>query len=82
MLDLSNVNYSEVSRRTLLSLSFVSLIFRGKRRPSTDATLKISQALSEMLGTPVSMEHLHLALAKKRAKEKKIPKEGNEFTSG
>jgi transcriptional regulator with XRE-family HTH domain len=76
-LDISNVNYSEVSRRSSLSLSFVSLVFRGKRRASTDATLKIAQALTGMLGIPVTMEDLHLVLVQERNRQKQLPEAVN-----
>ena len=69
-LDISNVNYSEVSRRSGLSLSFVSLVFRGKRRASLDATLEIARALTEMQGVPVTIEDLHLVLTRERSREK------------
>ena len=70
-LDLSNVNYSEIARQTGLSLSYVSLVFRGMRRPSMDAAVKICKALSEATGDLVTMETLHQALAPERLKQKK-----------
>lgn len=70
-LDLDRLNYSELSRKTGLSLSYISLVFRGRRRPSTDASAAIAKALSKIKGFPISMDALHLALAQKRAEFKR-----------
>lgn len=69
-LDISNVNYSEISRKSGLSLSFVSLVFRGLRRPSSDAVLKLSKVLTDIKGVPIGMEELHGVLADIRERQK------------
>jgi len=42
--DMNKVSMSELSRRTGLSVSFISRLIRGKRKPSMNTIIKLSVA--------------------------------------
>ena len=64
MLDLSAISctFSDLARDSGLSLSSVSRILRGERRPSLDAARQLTEALSRSEGRPVSLDELYGAL--------------------
>jgi len=39
-------NFSEISRRTGLSVSHISRVFRGERRPSVHSLMQIAKAVN------------------------------------
>lgn len=62
--NLDNVNLSEMSRRTGISLSMLSHVFRGRRNPSLSSARLIAGELSRQLGYRVTVDGLIRMLPK------------------
>lgn len=52
LIPLNSINYSEIARKSNLSISFISRIMRGERTPSLRSSISISEAMG------ISMDQL------------------------